>query len=194
MPNDIHPAVTEGQAMEAVETILRFIGEDPDRQGLRDTPGRVVRAWCEMTAGYHEDPQRILGTVFEETSEQQVILRGIRFTSTCEHHMLPFTGHVDVAYLPGENVVGLSKLARVVAVYARRLQIQERMTREIMEAIDNALSPRGVIVIVRAHHSCMGCRGAMQPGAEMITTAMSGEFLTDPEAHRQFLAVVGGLK
>lgn len=170
----------------AVTRILRFIGEDPTRDGLADTPRRVVRAWREMTAGYGEDPAAILSRTFEETSDELVILRGVSFYSTCEHHMLPFYGSVSVGYLPGK-VVGISKLARLVHCFARRLQIQERMTRQIADAIAEHLQARGVGVIVAAHHLCMGCRGVRQASTEMVTSSMLGTLRNDPVSRSEFL-------
>lgn len=173
-------------AETAVTRILRFIGEDPTRDGLADTPRRVVRAWREMTAGYGEDPAAILSRTFEETSDELVILRGVSFYSTCEHHMLPFYGSVSVGYLPGK-VVGISKLARLVHCFARRLQIQERMTRQIADAIAEHLQARGVGVIVAAHHLCMGCRGVRQASTEMVTSSMLGTLRNDPVSRSEFL-------
>ena len=179
----------EASAEEAVATILRFVGEDPSRDGLLDTPSRVVRAWREMTAGYSEDPAEILGTTFEETCDEMVVLSGISFYSTCEHHLLPFYGHVSVGYLPGK-VVGISKLARVVNCFARRLQIQERLTRQVADAIETHLEARGVAVVVRAHHLCMGCRGVRQPESDMITSAMRGVLRSDAIARSEFLRLI----
>lgn len=165
-----------GKAEVAVRHMLEFIGEDPDRDGLKETPSRVVRAWQELTSGYAEDPLQILSKTFDERSDEMVILNGIQFYSTCEHHMLPFMGTASVAYLPKNCVVGISKLARVVSCFARRLQVQERMTRQVAEAIDNALSPRGVAVVINAHHLCMGCRGARQSSTRLVTSCLLGTF------------------
>ncbi|TXH10768.1 MAG: GTP cyclohydrolase I FolE, partial [Hyphomicrobiaceae bacterium] len=143
----------------AVRVLLSHMGEDPDRDGLKDTPGRVVRAWTELTAGYREDPAQILSRTFDEQSNEMVVLSNIQFYSTCEHHLLPFMGEASVAYLPEQRVVGISKLARLVNCFARRLQVQERMTRQIADAMNEHLQARGVGVIVKAHHLCMGCRG-----------------------------------
>lgn len=173
-------------AEEAVATLLRFIGEEPERDGLRDTPARVVRAWREMTAGYAEDPAEILSRTFEESSDELVILRGISFYSTCEHHLLPFYGEASVGYLPGK-VVGISKLARLVECFAKRLQVQERMTRQIADAIERHLEARGVGVVLRAHHLCMGCRGVRQEETEMVTSAMLGTLRTDATSRAEFL-------
>ena len=177
---------SEKAAEKAVTTLLRFIGEDPARDGLADTPARVVKAWREITAGYDEDPAEILARTFEETSDEMIILRGISFYSTCEHHLLPFYGEAQVGYLPG-RVVGISKLARLVNCFARRLQIQERMTRQIAEAIEEHLEAKGVGVILRAHHLCMGCRGVKQEETEMVTSAMLGKLRNDPTTRAEFL-------
>lgn len=175
------------QAAEgAVKTLLAFIGEDPARNGLLDTPQRVVKAWRELTSGYNQNPAEILGRVFEQDCDEMVILRGIRFYSTCEHHMLPFYGEAVVGYLPGK-VVGISKLARLVECYARRLQIQERMTSQIANAIVEHLDAKGVGVILKAHHMCMGCRGVQQSEAEMVTSAMLGRLRESAEARSEFL-------
>ena len=179
-------SATERDAKEAVRTLLRFVGEDPRRDGLIDTPERVVRAWREMTAGYDEDPAEILSRTFEESSDELIILRGISFYSTCEHHLLPFYGEAAVGYLPGK-VVGISKLSRLVSCFARRLQIQERMTRQIAEALQTHLEARGVGVILRAHHLCMGCRGVRQQDTDMVTSAMLGTLRTDATSRSEFL-------
>jgi GTP cyclohydrolase I len=173
-------------AEEAVATLLRFIGEQPERDGLRDTPARVVKAWREMTAGYAEDPAEILSRTFDESSDELVILRGISFYSTCEHHLLPFYGQAVVGYLPGK-VVGISKLARLVECFAKRLQVQERMTRQIADAVETHLEARGVGVVLRAHHLCMGCRGVRQEETEMVTSAMLGTLRTDATSRAEFL-------
>jgi len=173
-------------AEEAVTTLLRYIGEDPSREGLADTPARVAKAWLEMTAGYREDPAEILSRTFEESSDELIILSGISFYSTCEHHLLPFYGTACVGYLPGK-VVGISKLARLVNCFAQRLQIQERMTRQIADAIEANLDARGVGVVVRAHHLCMGCRGVRQQDTDMITSAMLGKLRTDAASRSEFL-------
>lgn len=176
----------ETAAEMAVTRILRFIGEDPSRDGLADTPRRVVRAWREMTAGYGEDPAAILSRTFEESSDELVILRGVSFYSTCEHHMLPFYGTASVGYLPG-RIVGISKLARLVHCFARRLQIQERLTRQIADAIAQHLEARGVGVVITAHHLCMGCRGVRQASTEMVTSSMLGTLRNDPVSRSEFL-------
>jgi GTP cyclohydrolase IA len=176
----------EAAAEEAVASLLRFIGEDPDREGLVDTPSRVVRAWREMTGGYREDPAEILARTFDETSDELILLRGISFYSTCEHHLLPFYGEACVGYLPGK-VVGISKLARLVNCFAHRLQVQERMTRQIADAIETHLEARGVGVVIRAHHLCMGCRGVRQQDTDMVTSSMLGTLRSDATSRSEFL-------
>lgn len=176
---------------DAVRRLLQYVGEDPDREGLMETPNRVVKALAELTAGYALDPATVLGTTFDEQSDELVIVRGIEFTSLCEHHLLPFVGTCTVGYLPGDRVVGLSKLARLVDCYARRLQVQERMTTQIAQAIETHLGALGVGVIVRAHHSCMGCRGVRKPTAEMVTSAMLGSLRSEPAGRAEFLHLAG---
>jgi len=174
------------EAVTAVETLLRWVGEDPDRDGLLDTPARVAKALREMTSGYLEDPAEILSRTFEETSDEMVILRGITFQSMCEHHLLPFLGTATVGYLPGK-VVGISKLARLVNCFARRLQIQERLTRQIADAVEKHLEARGVAVVIRAQHLCMACRGVRQQESEMVTSAMLGTLRSDATSRAEFL-------
>lgn len=186
-----HRSDQDAAAREAVTALLRWVGEDPSRDGLIDTPRRVAKALREMTAGYAEDPAEILATTFEETSDELVILRHITFYSTCEHHILPFYGTASVGYLPGK-VVGISKLARLVQCFAQRLQIQERLTRQIAEAVEEQLEARGVGVVVRAHHLCMGCRGARQPSTEMVTSAMLGSLRSDAVSRSEFLRLAEG--
>ncbi len=188
-PIPFHRDSIDADAEDAVATLLRYIGEDPDRDGLADTPARVVRAWREMTAGYAEDPEEILARTFEETSDELVILSNIAFYSTCEHHLLPFYGTASVGYLPGK-VVGISKLARLVQCFARRLQIQERMTKQIASAIAGHLDARGAGVVIRAHHLCMGCRGTRQPATEMVTSSMLGTLRDDAVSRSEFLRLV----
>lgn len=178
----------DGDPTDAVRRLLQHVGEDPNREGLLDTPKRVTRAWRQMTRGYAIDPADLLCTTFEVGPvDEMVTVAGITFTSLCEHHVLPFTGTATVAYVPGERVVGLSKLARLVDAYACRLQVQERMTTEIADAIIHHLQPRGCGVIVKASHSCMGHRGVMKPGATMVTTALRGLMKEDDAARSEFL-------
>lgn len=168
---------TEIEAQNAVRVLLQYLGQDPDREGLADTPQRVVRAWDEFTRGYGQDPKEILGTAFEgEGYDQMIVCRGIDFWSMCEHHLLPFHGVAAVGYIPGNRVVGLSKMPRLVKCFASRLQIQERLTKQVAEAMRDVLEPKGVGVLIRARHLCMACRGVKQQEAEMVTSALLGEF------------------
>ena len=175
---------------ECVRGLLDWLDPDPDREGLEDTPRRVVDALVEMTAGYREDPKAILERTFDVPYDEMVVVTDIEFTSLCEHHLLPFVGTASIGYLPGARVVGLSKLARLVLCFARRLQVQERMTQQIAGAIQKYLGPEGVGVIVRAEHACMACRG-VERRAPMITSAMLGSFREKPEARAEFLTLAG---
>lgn len=177
---------------DAVRRLLQAIGDDPNREGIADTPRRVVAALREMTSGMTEDPARHLATTFAADYDEVVIVDGIRFTSLCEHHLLPFTGLAHVAYKPGENgrVVGLSKIPRVVEGFARRPQLQEQLTKQIADALEANLAPAGVAVVVRAAHSCMGCRGVRQPDARMTTSEMRGLFRDDARARAEVLALL----
>ncbi|WP_372088596.1 GTP cyclohydrolase I FolE (plasmid) [Tistrella mobilis] len=188
---DARPTVAEAE--EAVRTLLRWAGDDPDREGLLGTPNRVVRAYGEFFAGYAMEPQEILARTFEEIDgyDEIVALRDIRFESHCEHHMVPVVGTAHVAYLPRTRVVGISKLARVVEGYAKRLTIQERMTAQIANAISTVLDPRGVAVVVQASHQCMTTRGVHKPGVAMITSRMTGVFRKDPGARLELFSLLG---
>jgi GTP cyclohydrolase I len=184
---------TREQAEDAIRTLLRWAGDDPEREGLQDTPSRVVRSYEEFFKGYEADPVEILERTFEETDgyDEMVLLRDIRFESHCEHHMAPIIGKAHVAYLPGRRVVGISKLARLVEAYAKRLQIQEKMTAQIANAIRNVLQPSGVAVVIEASHQCMTTRGIHKPGALMVTSRMLGAFRDNPATRREFLAMIG---
>lgn len=183
---------TREDAEEAVRTLLRWAGDDPEREGLRDTPGRVVRAYGEFFRGYDEDPEDILKRTFEEVEgyDELVLLRDIRFESHCEHHLAPIIGKAHVGYLPDRRVVGISKLARVIEAYAKRLQIQEKMTAQIANTINDVLQPLGVAVVIEAAHQCMTTRGVHKPGVTMVTSRMLGAFRDDPSTRREFLAMV----
>jgi GTP cyclohydrolase IA len=185
---------SRAEAEAAVRTLLRWAGDDPAREGLRDTPARVVRAYEEWFAGYTIDPDEFLRRTFEETDgyDEMVVLRDIGFESFCEHHMAPIIGRAHVAYLPHKRVVGISKLARVVEAYAKRLQIQEKLTAQIANTINDVLSPRGVAVVVEATHQCMTTRGVHKSGVSMVTSRMLGAFREDPSTRREFLAMIGG--
>jgi len=181
------------EALKAVRTLLAFAGDDPDREGLLETPDRVVRSWDEFFAGYVEDPVEILSRTFEETDgyDEMVILRNIPFNSHCEHHIRPIIGHAHIAYLPNKRVVGISKLARVLEVYAKRLQIQEKMTAQIANAINDVLAPKGVGVVIEATHECMTTRGVNKQGVSMVTSTLLGTFKQDPRTRSEFLRLIG---
>ena len=189
----INERPSKDQAEEAVRILLAYSGDDPEREGLKDTPSRVIRSFDEFYSGYLKDPVEILERTFEETNgyDEMVLLKNIRFVSHCEHHMAPIIGKAHVAYLPRGRVVGISKLARVVEVYARRLQIQEKMTAQIANAINGVLEPGGVAVIIEAEHHCMTTRGVNKPGVSMTTSKMLGAFRDDPRTRSEFLANVG---
>jgi GTP cyclohydrolase IA len=187
----VRPSREEAEA--AVRLLLEYAGDDPLREGLRGTPGRVVRAFDEYFAGYAEDPVELLARTFEETDgyDEMVVLKDIRFESHCEHHIAPIIGKAHVAYLPGTRVVGISKLARLVELYAKRLQIQEKMTAQIANTLDEVLRPKGVAVVIEAAHQCMTTRGVHKPGVAMVTSRMLGAFRTDQATRREFLAIIG---
>ncbi|MCZ4282234.1 GTP cyclohydrolase I FolE [Kiloniella laminariae] len=184
---------TREEALSAVETLLRWAGDDPSREGLLGTPDRVVRSYQEFFAGYDVDPNELLERTFEEVEgyDEIVLLRDIRFESHCEHHMAPIIGKAHVAYLPNNRVVGISKLARVVEAYAKRLQIQEKMTAQIANAINDVLQPKGVAVVIEAAHQCMTTRGVHKSGVTMVTSRMLGLFRTNPSTRREFLSLIG---
>jgi GTP cyclohydrolase I len=187
------PKVTQQQAEEAVRTLIRWAGDDPEREGLLGTPDRVARAYREFFAGYATDPASILKRTFEETDgyDEMIVLRDMRFESHCEHHLAPIIGRAHIAYLPRNRVVGISKLARLLDVYAKRLQIQEKMTAQIANTLNEVLQPRGVAVVIDASHQCMTTRGVHKPGTSMVTSRMLGAFRTDPSTRREFLAIIG---
>ena len=179
-------------AEAAVRTILSYIGEDPKREGLLDTPARVVRAYDDFFAGYDQDPEEYLKRTFEETGsyDDLVFMRDISFQSHCEHHMVPIIGKAHIAYLPNGRVVGLSKLARVIDAYAKRLQIQETMTAQIVDTIERVLKPRGVALMINAEHHCMSCRGVQKAGTETTTLKLSGMFQTEDRWEQRFMTLV----
>ncbi|MHA1598693.1 MAG: GTP cyclohydrolase I FolE, partial [Alphaproteobacteria bacterium] len=173
--------------------LLRWAGDDPKREGLADTPARVVRSYEEFFSGYDEDPVELLQRTFEETDgyDEMVLLKDIRFESHCEHHMAPIIGKAHIAYLPQNRVIGISKLARLVEMYAKRLQIQEKMTAQIANSLNDILQPHGVAVIIEAAHQCMTTRGVHKPGVTMVTSRMLGAFRENPSTRREFLSMVG---
>lgn len=179
-------------AEEAVRTLIRWAGDDPAREGLLGTPDRVVRSYEEFFAGYNEDPVDMLARTFEETDgyDEMVLLKDIRFESHCEHHMVAIIGKAHIAYFPRRRVVGISKLARVLEVYAKRLQIQEKMTAQVANTIQDVLDPLGVAVVVEAQHQCMTTRGVYKPGVSMVTSRMLGVFRDDPTTRREFMSLI----
>ncbi|MDO8421478.1 MAG: GTP cyclohydrolase I FolE [Parvibaculum sp.] len=185
---------TRDEAEAAVRTLIRWAGENPDREGLLDTPARVVRSYSELFSGYETDPREYLERVFEEVGgyDELIVLRNIRVVSFCEHHMLPVTGYAHVGYLPSKRVVGISKLARVVQGYARRLQIQEKLTADVAKAIAEVLKPRGVGVVIQAEHSCMTIRGVNNPGSVLSTSHLIGAVRNDPKTREEFFRLTNG--
>jgi GTP cyclohydrolase I len=192
-PDERDSAPTQAEAEQAVRTLLRWAGDDPAREGLRDTPARVARSYRELFAGYQIDPIALLERTFEEVEgyDEIVLLRDIRLESYCEHHMVPIIGRAHVAYLPDRRVVGISKLARLVDAYAKRLQIQEKLTVQIANTINDVLQPRGVGVVIEAGHQCMTTRGVHKPGVSMVTSRMLGAFRDNAETRRELLAMIG---
>lgn len=183
---------TQSEAEAAVRTLIEWAGDDPDREGLLDTPARVARSYKELFSGYETDPREYLERTFDEVGgyDELVVLRDIRVVSFCEHHMLPFLGKAHVGYLPSNRVVGISKLARVVHGFARRLQIQEKLTAEIAGAIQDILQPKGVGVVIVSEHSCMTMRGVNTPGSRLTTSHLLGEVRDDPRTRQEFLEFV----
>ena len=181
------------EAENAIKTLLLWVGEDPNREGLRSTPGRVARAWEDWCSGYQEDPVDYLRRTFAEVDgyDEMIVLRDIEFESHCEHHMAPIIGRAHVGYLPDRKVVGISKLARVVEAFARRLQVQESMTAQIANCIQEVLKPKGVGVIIEGEHQCMTTRGIRKHGVSMITSRLLGQFRSDPRTRGEFLSIIG---
>lgn len=175
---------------QAVRTILTAVGDDPDREGLKDTPRRVANMYAEMFSGLHQDPARHLETIFPETYDEMVLIRDISFTSMCEHHLLPFSGVAHVAYIPNGKVTGLSKIARVVEEVSRRPQVQERMTESIANLVDKTLSTKGVAVVLSAEHSCMTIRGIRKPGSTTVTSALRGIFKSNQSTRAEFMSLI----
>jgi len=184
--------VTQEQALDAIRVLLRWAGEDPEREGLRDTPSRVVLAYRDWFSGYLSDPADYLRRTFEEVAgyDEMIVLRSIKFESHCEHHMAPIIGRAHVGYLPSDKVVGISKLARVVDGYARRFQVQEKLTAQIADCIESVLKPRGVAVVVDATHQCMTTRGVHKRGVSMVTSTMRGAFREDARTRAEFLRFI----
>jgi GTP cyclohydrolase IA len=185
---------SQKEAEEAVRTLLRYIGDDPEREGLRDTPRRVVKSYAEIYGGYEKNPEDVLGRTFEEVAgyDDIVFVKDIPFFSHCEHHMVPIIGKAHVAYLPDGRVLGLSKIARTIDIFARRLQTQETMTAQIANAIDEILQPKGVAVLIEADHMCMAMRGVQKIGSSTMTTTFTGTFKHDPREQARFMSMLRG--
>ncbi len=188
---DLRPSRDEAE--DAVRTLLRWAGEDPNREGLLDTPSRVTKAYGEWFRGYNEDPAEILKRTFEEVDgyDEMVVLKDIRFESFCEHHMAPIIGHAHVGYLPTDRVVGISKLVRLVNAYSKRLQVQEKLTAQIANALHEVLNPRGVAVVLEGEHHCMSTRGVQKHGVTMVTSRMMGIFKSNDITRQEFLKLIG---
>lgn len=184
---------TRSEAEDAVRTLLKWAGDDPQREGLLDTPARVARAYQQWFRGYDEDPAALLQRTFEEVEgyDEMVVLRDIRFESYCEHHMAPIIGVAHVGYIPTDRVVGISKLARIVDAYAKRLQVQEKMNAQIANTLFEVLQPQGVAVVLEGEHHCMSTRGVHKPGVSMVTSTMLGEFRENPSTRKEFLNIIG---
>src|SRR3954471_15366429 len=192
-PSPKDPRPSRAEAEGALRTLILWAGDDPDREGMRETPARVVRAFEDWFSGYAQDPEEYLRRTFEEVDgyDEMVTLKDIRFESHCEHHLAPIIGHVHIGYLPNNKVVGISKLARVVDTYARRFQVQEKMTAQIAHCIQTVLEPQGVAVVIEAAHQCMTTRGVHKTGVTMVTSSMLGDFRTNSDTRREFLNIIG---
>lgn len=191
LSNQQQPTVTEADMMQAVRTLLIGLGENPDREGLKDTPKRVVKALKFLTNGYHESLDELLnGAVFTEDANEMVLVRDIDLFSSCEHHILPIIGRAHIAYIPNGKVIGLSKIARICEMYARRLQVQERLTLQIADALQGLLKPQGVAVVIEATHMCMVMRGVQKPGSWTVTSAMRGVFSEDARTREEFMNLI----
>lgn len=187
----IEPPFVPAGAEDAIRLLLRYLGEDPNREGLKDTPKRVINAYAEMFSGYRVDPTTIMKTFSGEHYDELVLLKDIPFTSFCEHHMLPFTGVAHIAYFPEGRIIGLSKLARLLDIYARRLQVQERITTQVTSALDHYLRPKGSACILSASHGCMSCRGVNKSGCKMVTSSLTGCFREGP-LRAELFSLIGG--
>ncbi len=189
------PKISRQEALKAVRTLIQWTGDDPDREGLLETPDRVLRAYDEFFSGYAEDPKEILRKTFSETEgyDEMIVLRDVRFESHCEHHMVPIIGKAHIAYIPKRRVVGISKLSRIIDMYAKRLQIQERLTAQIADTINEVLQPKGVAVVIEATHQCMTTRGVHKTGVSMVTSRMLGVFRTHETTRKEFMSLLSPL-
>lgn len=183
---------SNAEAEKAVRTLISFVGEDPDREGLLDTPKRVVKAYQDWYGGYNQDPKEVLNKTFSEIEgyDEIIMLKDIRVESHCEHHMAPFIGSAHVAYLPNKRVVGISKLARITRIFSKRMQVQEKLTAEIANCLQEVLKPRGVAVVIEAQHECMTTRGINEPGISMVTSQLLGKFRTDASTRKEFYSMI----
>ena len=178
------------EAKNAVNTLIEFFGDNPNREGLRETPERFLRGWGELLAGYNQSPEKLMKTFKEGCCDELVLVKGIDFVSICEHHMLPFTGVAHVGYLPNERIIGLSKIPRLVDVFANRLQVQERLTGQITNSLMEFLKPRGVGCVIKAKHYCLSCRGAKKRGTIMVTSSLTGVIREDPKTRKEFFDLI----
>jgi len=188
--SDTDPITVE-YAENSVRFLLEVMGEEPQREGLKETPRRVVDSLLELTSGYKQDPTKVFTTFGADGYDEMIVIKDIPVVSLCEHHLLPFIGQAHIGYIPKERIAGLSKFKRLVDVFARRLQIQERLTRQVLDAMVEALAPRGAMVVIQAEHTCMTIRGVQAPGSLTVTSAVQGDFLDDPEARHEFLTFAG---
>lgn len=172
--------------------IIEYIGDDPNREGLIETPDRVIKSWQTFFGGYNKNPAEVMKVFEDDTADELILVKDLAFTSFCEHHILPFIGVAHIAYLPNKRVLGVSKLARVLEIYARRLQIQERLTQQVTKALDDHLDPLGAACVVEARHLCMSCRGVNQPGATMVTSSLTGEFMDNFQTRAEFFNLIKG--
>jgi len=192
MDNHITDNIDIEKIERAVRDILEAVGEDPDREGLKDTPHRVAKMYCELFKGIKEDPTEHTKKIFHENYNEIVVLRDISFSSTCEHHLMPFTGTAHIAYLPDTSIIGLSKLARILDCFARRPQVQERLTNQVADFMMDSLKPKGVAVVIEATHTCMTVRGVRKPGSVMVTSALRGSFIKDQRTRAEVLSLIHG--
>lgn len=187
-PNDTMP--TDEAAMVAVRVLLRYVGENPDREGLQETPLRVIKSYRELFGGYSQDPASVMKTFEDGACDEMVLLKGIEFSSLCEHHLLPFIGVAHIAYIPNKQIIGISKLARLLEVYSRRLQVQERLTQQITQALETHLRPIGAACVIEAQHLCMACRGVRKQSSTMVTSSLTGAFREDPSVRQELFGLI----